>query len=46
MNDEARARGKLRTDCIRGRENRFKAVPIPNIVRRRILAQTSRGKTN
>jgi acyl-CoA thioesterase FadM len=42
--DEVKARGKLRTVCIRGRENRFKAVPIPAIVRRRILAQASRQK--
>lgn len=40
---EVKARGKLRTIAIRGRENRFKAVPIPKIVRDRILARATRA---
>ena len=34
--DEIKARGKLRTICIQGREDSFKAVPIPEIVREKI----------
>jgi len=33
---EVKARGVLRTVCVRRRENNFKAIPIPKIVRDKI----------
>ena len=44
--DEIKARGKLRTICIQGREDSFKAVPIPKIVREkiRLLGKETRVK--
>lgn len=33
---EVKARGKLRTVCVQGREGNFKAIPIPKIVRNKI----------
>ncbi|MBI4526760.1 MAG: acyl-CoA thioesterase [Deltaproteobacteria bacterium] len=33
---EVKARGKLRTICIQGREDHFKVVPIPKIIRDKI----------
>ena len=38
---ELKARGKLRTVCVRGREGNFKAIPIPKIVRNKILPHMS-----
>lgn len=42
--DGVKARGKLRTICIRGREDHFRTVPIPKIVRDRILEKASPRK--
>ncbi len=33
---EVKAKGKLRTVCVRGREGSFRAIPIPKIVRDKI----------
>lgn len=42
---EMKARGKLRTVCVQGREDSFKSVPIPKIVREKImlLAKETKG---
>lgn len=37
--DGVKARGSFRTVCVQGREDRFRPVPIPKIVRDRILAR-------
>lgn len=31
-----KAKGKLRTICIQGREDSFKAIPIPKMIREKI----------
>jgi len=38
---EVKARGRLRTVCVRGREGNFKAIPIPKIVRDKIRPHMS-----
>src|SRR3990172_7974323 len=41
---EMKARGKLRTVCVQGREDSFKSVPIPEIVREKIRLPAKQKK--
>ncbi|MFQ5850313.1 MAG: acyl-CoA thioesterase [Candidatus Binatia bacterium] len=39
-----KAKGKLRTVCVQGREDGFKSIPIPKVIREKIRLLSAKGK--
>jgi acyl-CoA thioesterase FadM len=44
--DGVKAKGKIRTVCVQGREDRFKSIPIPEVIRKKIRLLSDENKNS